>query len=504
MAVILSKTKSTTGSPYAYYKVETTSISNRQLNSVKVAVKVTSNLASSSSYLGTGQSMGLDAYFTFNGKRYGPLSLKSTSSSWSGTSEHTATDTYTVTGLSVLQTSMTAKFEVHRTGTADTDTYYEESSALKTTSCSNITFNQAQAQSIFNSISQNVATNGEFSISATQYDLYDELTLYNGDPDNGGTLIKTISNIKNAIAYQFDVEEQTTLNALFSASTTSINLTARLTTYTDSSKTTNLGSTDKTMAIVLPAYIPTITLDSYTATDNYSNYKNNSNDVIKGISTVGLTLSMSNNYNNTYSSATCNGVSGTISGRTITFNGLAQADTYSISVTDSRGIVSTGSLDGSSYSSTIKTIQYTTGEVKVSIERTSPTGTTANVEVTLSAYDGTNFKTSTLEEENFTLTYTTNGTTYTIPKRNFAYNSGKYTYQLTNLNYKKEITWSISGTDKIGRVLNSNNGVVGIGLPVYNAFTDSGENYMVINGKLVLKTSTDTYMIVEPVIVDSW
>lgn len=504
MAVILSKTKSTTGSPYAYYKVETTSISNRQLNSVTIGFKVTSNLASSSSYLGTGQSMGLNAYFTLNGTKYGPLALKSTSSSWSGTGEHTATATYTVTGLSVLQTSMTAKFEVHRTGTADTDTYYEESSALKTTSCSNIIFDQAQAQSVFNSISQNVATNGPFSISATQYSLYDELTIYNGDPDNGGTLIKTIADIKSSTAYQFSTEEQAILNALFGASTTSVNLTARLTTYTDSSKTTNLGSTDKTMAIVLPAYIPTITLSSYSATDSYGSYKNDSNDVIKGISTVGLTLSMSNNYNNTYLNATCNGVSGTISGRTITFSGLTQADTYSISITDSRGVISNVSLDGSSYSSTIKTIQYTTGEVKASIERTSPTGTTANVEVTLSTYDGTNFKTSALATENFILTYTTNGQTYTVPKNNFTNSSGKYTYQLTNLNYKKEITWSISGTDKIGRSLNSNNGVVGIGLPVYNAFTDSGENYMVINGKLVLKTSADTYMIVEPVIVDSW
>lgn len=499
MAVILSKTKSTTGSPYAYYKVETTSISDRQLNSVKVKVKVTSNLASSDSYLGTGQSMGLNAYFTFNGKKYGPLSLKSTSSSWSGTSEHTATETYTVTGLSVLQTSMTAKFEVHRTGTADTDTYYEESSALKVKSCSNITFDQAEAQSVFNSISQDVATNGSFSISATQYGLYDVLTIY-----NGSTLIKTISDVKNATAYQFSTEEQTTLNALFGASTKSVDLKARLTTYTDSSKTTNLGYTDKTMTITLPVYTPTITLDNYTATDNYSSYKNNSNDVIKGISTVGLTLLMSNNYNNTYSSASCNGVSGTISGRTITFSGLTQADTYNVSIKDSRDVVSTINIDGSSYSSTIKTVQYVTGEVKANIERTTPTGTTADVEVTLSVYDGTNLKTSALATENFTLTYTTNGQTYTVPKSNFTYSNGKYTKRLTGLNYKKEITWIISGTDKIGRTLNSNDGTVGIGLPVYNAFTDNGENYMVINGKLVLMTSTDTYMIVEPVIVDSW
>ncbi len=503
MAVILNKTKSSAGNPYAYYKVESTSVSNRTIDSVKVNLKVTSNLASSQSFLGTGQSMGLKAYFTLNGKDYGPLTLKSTSSGWSGTGTHTASASYVVTGLSVLQTSMKVKFRVTRTGTAEGD--YSESCALSSTSCSDIKFEQAHAQSVFNSISQNVATNSTFSIDATQYSLYDVLTLYNGDPNNGGTLIKTIKDIKSGVAYQFSDSEQNVLNALFRASTTSVNLTARLTTFIDSTEETNLGFTDKNMLIVLPQYVPTATLSNYTATDNYNAYKNNPNDVIKGISKVGITLVMSNNYNNAYDTAICNGINGTIAGKIIEFKEIPQSDTYNIVVKDSRGISSSIKIDGSSYTSPIKTIQYTVGNVKAQITRTTPTGTTADVEVELLTYDGNNFATEKLLADNFIFTYQEKGGTVQIKSLNdFTLNNGKYICQLTSLNYKKEIIWSITGTDKIGNTLNGNNGDVPIGLPVYNAFIDDGKNYMVINGKLALMTSTDSYILLEPITVDEW
>ena len=496
MTKILDNQKSTGGSPYAYYTVWLTT-SNRGLYTIKANVNVDAHLASSSSSLGTGQSMGLNGYIVLNGKEYGPIELKETSESWSGTSTHSASASFTVDNLSVLQDTISnIKFRVSRTGTAEGD--YSRGAALSSTSCSNISIAQAQAQSVFNSIISG-ATNETFSINATQYSLYDVLTI-----KNGNTVIKTIENVVSGVAYLFSSEEQTTLNALFGANESTKNLTATLTTYTDSTKSTNLGSTSLSMPIRLPSYVPIATLSSYTATDNYGAYKINSNDVIKGISIVGLTLTMSNNYDNTYSSATCNGVVGTINNRTITFSGITQADVYNVVATDSRGITSNISIDGSSYASPIKTIQYTTGTVKAEIERTSPTGSTADVTVELSVYDGSNFDSNELESENFTLTYTEDGTAHTVSKNSFSYSSGKYTYQLTGLNYKKEITWSITGTDKIGNTLSGNNGNVSIGLPAFNAFIDDGKNYMVINGKLVLMTSTDTYILLEPVIVDTW
>ena len=111
MAVILEKTKSTYGNPYAYYKLETTSVSDRTANSVKVTYKITSNLASSGSSLGVGYS--LDARIYTNGSWSDYISVKASSDSWSGTTEHTKTITLTTTGISSSATKLTnVKFQV--------------------------------------------------------------------------------------------------------------------------------------------------------------------------------------------------------------------------------------------------------------------------------------------------------------------------------------------------------------------------------------------------------
>lgn len=129
MAVILAEKKSTYGSPYAYYKVETTNVTNRTAKSVDVTFKVTSHLASSSSSLG--RSYDLTAGLYLASKWYN-FKIKD-NESWSGTTNHTKTQTITITGLSSSATSITGiKFRVVSSASDD-------ASGLNATACSNIT-----------------------------------------------------------------------------------------------------------------------------------------------------------------------------------------------------------------------------------------------------------------------------------------------------------------------------------------------------------------------------
>ena len=135
MATILSETKSTGGSPYAYYTVNATA-SNRTATTVKVKVDITGRLSSSSAVLGTGSTMGLIGYILLNGKEYS-ITLKTTSQSWSGTTKHTASATFTIEDLEGSQSQLTnIKFRVSRTGSAAND--YTKGAAMSSKNCSNL------------------------------------------------------------------------------------------------------------------------------------------------------------------------------------------------------------------------------------------------------------------------------------------------------------------------------------------------------------------------------
>lgn len=128
MATILSKKKSTYGSPYAYYTVEAT-VSERTPTSVKVKMKVTAKLQYSASYLGTGK--GLRAGF-YVGESWHDVLLKGTGSTWSGTGAHTASVSFTVP-VSASTTALTGiKFRCIRTDSTGS------ACELKSTNCSNI------------------------------------------------------------------------------------------------------------------------------------------------------------------------------------------------------------------------------------------------------------------------------------------------------------------------------------------------------------------------------
>lgn len=130
MAQILSK-QSTYGGPYAKYVVEA-STSARTPTSAKVTVKVTANLTAGSSLLGTGNGFGLVAGIYVGGSWH-TWTLKSESTSWSGTTKHSKSTSFTVSGLTAATDSLTGiKFRCLRTSGAG------NSAQLNATSCSNI------------------------------------------------------------------------------------------------------------------------------------------------------------------------------------------------------------------------------------------------------------------------------------------------------------------------------------------------------------------------------
>lgn len=480
MATILDEQISSAGSPYAYYTV-TANASNRTTNGITINGTVYGHLRYSDSYLGTGSTMGLIAYLTINGVEQNGIELKSTSNSWSGTSTHSVNYQFTINNLQPTQTSISIKFRVSRTGSAANN--YSASSSLAPTNCNSLTIPQGIGKTTFNSIT-NPTTNGVFTLDINYYSAYDVLTI-----KNGNTIIKTITGHPLNTTYSFTEAEQTTLITAIGSNRTSIDLTVILESFV-SEGGTSLGSTTKTMTVSLPEYVPTIIFTS--VSDNvttYNTFKNNITDIIKTLSKPNIIISVSDNFNNTYVSAVCNGVSGTINGRTITFNNLNQENIYNITVTDSRGKTGSLSISGDNYSATIKTIQWYKGSLQTTIIRPSPTGSTALVTVKPTIYDGTNFKTSALLSLAFTLKYTQAGSSeVTVQSSSFTQSLDTYIYTIQNLDPTKTVTWNVTGTDLIGAVTNGDSGTLGIGLPVMNAYIGSnGEQYFKINGNSILK-----------------
>lgn len=180
MAKILNNKKSTGGSPYAYYSVEATS-SNRSTSSVDITVTVSSNLQYSSSSLGTGSNFGLVGYITLNNTEYS-MTLKATNVTWSGTTKHNTTSTFSVNVPGSQQELTNVKFRVSRTGSYAND--YSKGGALSSTSCSNISIG----------IGHTPPSNVDFYLEETS-----EKVINASVPET--TYVKTLSNKRVTMAY---------------------------------------------------------------------------------------------------------------------------------------------------------------------------------------------------------------------------------------------------------------------------------------------------------------
>ena len=129
MAVILNNQQSTVGSPYAYYTIDATT-SNRTATTTDIAIIITTHLGSSASTFGTGYSLKGSLYL--NGSWY-DIPIKSTSEAWSGTTNHTASATFTVPTDASLTSISGILFNVTRPDGRGS------SCSLTSTGCSNIT-----------------------------------------------------------------------------------------------------------------------------------------------------------------------------------------------------------------------------------------------------------------------------------------------------------------------------------------------------------------------------
>lgn len=131
MATILNNKQSTTGSPYAFYTVKAEPVSgSRTATTVQVKVTVTWHLQYAESWWGTGYTMTAGIYL---GSTWNSITLKASSTVYEGTDTHTATGTFTVSGLTETQTSLTGiQFRVQTSNS----TY--DGGVLTATSCSNL------------------------------------------------------------------------------------------------------------------------------------------------------------------------------------------------------------------------------------------------------------------------------------------------------------------------------------------------------------------------------
>lgn len=108
-AVVLSNTRSDVGSPYVNYSVRLTA-SGRNTNSVKITVTVTAALWTSGSWLYGGYPLTGSLYI---GGSWHDIAIKGSSEKWRGSTAHTASTSFTVTGLTADQAVLSGiKFKV--------------------------------------------------------------------------------------------------------------------------------------------------------------------------------------------------------------------------------------------------------------------------------------------------------------------------------------------------------------------------------------------------------
>lgn len=162
---ILSKKKSTYGSPYVYYTVSV-EVTKRTPTSVKLKYTVTAWLQYDTSYLLTGHPITVSLYV---GDSWHDMNIKSSGTSWKGTAKHKKTSsTITVSGVSKSATALKGvKFKAEQGGGTAGD--------LPKTSCSNIPI-------------------------ADVDETYDNVTLLCGDYNQAKALV-TLSNIPAPVEY---------------------------------------------------------------------------------------------------------------------------------------------------------------------------------------------------------------------------------------------------------------------------------------------------------------
>ena len=346
-------------------------------------------------------------------------------------------------------------------------------------------------------VEKDANTQGKYNFTRDNHGLYDTVTVLYGN----NTIIPEAeySSLTNSIT--LTAAQLTTVYGYMPS--TSENLTFRFKTYKNSTKNYIYNTVDKSANITMPNYSPTITALTYS--DNVSTYnskKANATDIIAGLSKPNITVTLSNNYNNTYTNATCNGATGTINNtnRTATFTNLNQANSYKIKITDSRGKSPEYTYNGAAYTDTIKTVPWFAPSItSITITRPDgPLGARAQATVVGTYYAGANL--ANLSNASLQVEYSYDGTNYTAfsnspaTSTNGSFNT---TFELSGDSefYKKPIFVRAKITDRIGIAMsNWSNANIPSGQPVFNTFRDSvGDNHFRANGGLTAQTPQFLY-----------
>ena len=377
------------------------------------------------------------------------------------------------------------------TGTSMAGTY---------TASADVALDQIYRNNLLTGITSSFTSTGTFTptINKRNSGGYDKLVV-----SYGGTVIKTIYGVVNGTSYSFTSSELNTLYSLY-GNASSLTLTFTLTTYSDSGYSAQIASaTSLTATCNLPAYnLQWSTASLVDSVSAYDTYKPNSSTFIVGLSQPKFTFGASSTTGSTYGNGIGYyiGSTGISSPYTITSYG---GGSYSITATDGRKSIT--------WSPTMTAVYYSAPQItKFEIKRPSATGSIANVSIEIKYYNGTgltNLRTRALsmnytEDGGSTTTITSFTTSQTTSNNIITLTATK---QLTGLDYKKGISATVYFTDLINKQTSKPTTVPG-GQPVWFGYKDSsGNNYMGINGQLLLYDSTNNqYVPIEVEVVDTW
>lgn len=311
---VLSNKQSTVGSPYVIYTVQLQP-SSRTASTVNIDCIVTLHLSSSSSHLGTGHV--LTGYINMNGQKFS-IDLKGWSESWDGTTNHTASTSFQVTGLSSSTTSLSSTFSVNNSG--------GNAGTLNETSMSSITIGSGNsASSIIMQSDIYVGQTITCFITSSNSSNYHRLRLSYGSKYYTFANTTKVDYNCNFVANSFQ--------SWFSSMESVIETTMTCTTYTTSG--TELGSVTQPIRLHLAEY-------QYKPTGGSGSISSQSN------SNCTITLTRPTFKNSaTFSkwNISSNIGTATVSGDTVTVSGLSSASNtetgvLTVTCTDSRGFIS--------------------------------------------------------------------------------------------------------------------------------------------------------------------
>ena len=336
MATILNNKKSTGGSPYCYYTV-TANTSNRTAYGVTISGTISAHLASSSSSLQTGSTMGLNAYLTFNGVEQSAVNIKGTGTSWSGTTTHSTNYSFTISDLDPSQTVIPVSFRVSRTGSAAGD--YTRGAALSSTDCNDIIVEAGLIASTITSVSSGTtdyAPSVVWTPCATSVKFKVKYSYGSWNYTTGIISPSTTS------PYTYSGYSITGANLASYMASGSGTFTATLYTY-DSDGTTQIGSaSSKTFTVTLnSSYKPTASVGTFT--DAGGIVPSGWGVFVQGKSKLSFTVSATASTGSTISSYSTSVNGATYNTTSITTGWLTGSGSANLTVTDSRGRTATAS-----------------------------------------------------------------------------------------------------------------------------------------------------------------